>query len=75
MCDSNLLGQKAGGPAMLCPCCKREVHPWPLGYRARCSAPEWVYCIRNDLLLDAIANCGIDKPAEAPMLETDKERA
>ena len=55
-------GDGYSGPAMICPRCAREIHPWPLGYRARCSAREWRYCIRNDLFLDAIAKGTFPSP-------------
>lgn len=31
-----------------CPACSRPLDPWPLKRGARCSSPEWAYCIRND---------------------------
>lgn len=31
-----------------CPECGRPLDPWPLKRGARCSSPEWHYCIRND---------------------------
>jgi hypothetical protein len=36
---------------MICPYCKRELHPWPIVRPGGCAPKDWKNCIRTDLTM------------------------